>query len=103
MANGNPPFNIHLPEEVASGTYCNIVSLAHSPAEFVMDFIQMLPGMQQATVKSRVIMAPIHAKQLLMALQDNLKKYEQSFGEIELPQGGDAVPPMFGGGPAGIA
>lgn len=103
MANNNPPFSIDLPEEVAGGTYCNIVAIAHSPAEFILDFIQMLPGSPKATVKSRVIMAPIHAKQLLMALNENMDKFEQNFGAITPPPAQDNMPPMFGGGPAGIA
>lgn len=70
--------------EVAQGCYANLAMIAHSPSEVVMDFACMLPGMNKASVKSRVVMAPEHAKRLLYALQDNLSKYEQTFGTIDL-------------------
>ncbi|MBX7241732.1 MAG: DUF3467 domain-containing protein [Bacteroidia bacterium] len=103
--NPNPPFQIELPEEVASGVYCNVAAIAHSHAEFILDFIQMLPGPGpvKPTVKSRIIMAPVHAKQVLMALKDNIEKFEKIHGEIEMPDDKNNIPPMFGGGPAGVA
>jgi len=87
MANENEKqLQIELKPEVAGGTYSNLAILTHSNNEFVLDFIQMLPGMPKAQVASRVIMAPEHAKRLLYALQDNVQKFEQQFGEIKLPQ-----------------
>lgn len=82
--------NIELPEEVASGVYSNLAILTHSPTEFVVDFIQMMPGVPKAKVQSRVIMTPQNAKRLLHAIQDNVRKYEQNFGVID--EGN--VPPM---------
>lgn len=76
---------IELKPEVAEGTYANLAVITHSSSEFITDFIQMMPGMPKAQVRSRVIMAPEHAKRLLMALQDNIMKYEQQFGQIKLP------------------
>jgi hypothetical protein len=76
--------NIELGPEEAEGTYSNLVLISHSPAEFVLDFTRILPGKPKAKVYSRIIMAPQHAKSLLSALQDNLKKYEDQFGEIKI-------------------
>ena len=59
-----PKLNIELPEEVASGTYSNLAVITHSPTEFVTDFIQIMPGVPKAKVRSRVIMNPQHAKPL---------------------------------------
>lgn len=74
--------NIELSEEVASGVYTNLAIITHSHAEFVFDFIQMLPGLPKAKVKSRVIMTPQNAKRLMRALIDNVQKYEQHMGVI---------------------
>ena len=74
---------IELTPEVANGHYSNLAMIAHSPAEFFIDFIAMAPNMPQAKVQSRIIMTPENAKNLLFALRDNLAKYEQTFGEIE--------------------
>ena len=86
MAENNQQLQIELKPEVAEGTYSNLAILTHSSSEFVADFVQMMPGMQKAQVRSRIIMAPEHAKRLLMALQDNVQKYEKQFGTIRLNQ-----------------
>mgnify|MGYP006088289079 FL=1 len=78
---------IELDDGVGQGEYVNLAIVTHSPAEFVMDFIRILPGMTKSKVKSRIIMAPMHAKTLMMALQDNIKKYENKFGEIKVSKG----------------
>lgn len=88
MANNNPKegqLQIELRPEVAGGVYANLAILAHSKTEFICDFVAALPGLPKAQVQSRVILAPEHAKRLLLALQDNIKKYEQAFGPIVLP------------------
>ena len=79
--------------EVARGIYSNLVLINHSPGDFVIDFAQVLPGMQKPEVASRIIMSPEHAKRLLMALQENVYKYEQTFGRINIgtPDQGMAV------------
>ena len=74
--------NIELNQEVSEGEYANFVVVTHSPAEFVMDFTKILPGVTKARVHSRVIMAPQHAKAFLAALSDNIKRFEKSNGEI---------------------
>jgi len=88
--------NIELSEAVAEGTYSNLVLISHSPAEFVLDFIRVVPGRPKAKVYSRIIMAPQHAKSLARALQDNLNKYEQQFGEIKLLGGIPGTPEDVG-------
>ncbi|MDP6532399.1 MAG: DUF3467 domain-containing protein [Candidatus Marinimicrobia bacterium] len=77
--------NIELDEDVSGGEYSNFVVVTHSPAEFVMDFTRLLPGVAKAKVHSRIIMAPPHAKSFLMALKDNLDKFESKYGEISSP------------------
>ena len=77
--------NIELDEKISSGEYANFVVVTHSPAEFVMDFTRILPGVPKAKVHSRIIMAPQHAKAFLGALNENIKKYESKHGEIKLP------------------
>ncbi len=76
---------IELTPEVAEGIYANLAIITHSSAEFVTDFVRVLPGVPKAHVKSRIVMAPEHAKRLLYALQDNISKYEAQFGKINLP------------------
>ena len=77
--------NIELDEKVSSGEYSNFVVVTHSPAEFVMDFTRLLPGVPKAKIHSRIIMAPPHAKAFMMALKDNLVKFEGKHGEIKSP------------------
>lgn len=84
--NNNQQLQIELKPEVAEGVYSNLAIITHSSSEVITDFVQMMPGMPKAQVKSRVIMAPEHAKRLLMALQDNIQKYEKQFGPIKLTQ-----------------
>lgn len=79
----NPPFSIELTEEVADGVYSNLVMIAHSPEEFILDFIRVMPGVPKARVKSRIIVTPHHAKRLLRALAENIERFERSYGEIE--------------------
>lgn len=82
--------NIELSEEVAEGVYSNLAVISHSPTEFVVDFIRMMPNMPKAKVKSRIILTPHHAKRLLKALQDNLSKYEAQHGNVSE----SSVPPF---------
>ncbi|MBQ3820610.1 MAG: DUF3467 domain-containing protein [Bacteroidales bacterium] len=87
--------NIELRPEIAQGIYTNLAIITHSHSEFVMDFVQMMPGVPKPKVVSRVIMAPEHAKRLLKALQENIGKYERENGEIKLPaQPAPVVPPL---------
>ncbi len=75
--------NIELTEEVAGGIYSNLAIITHSPTEFVLDFVSLMPGAPKAKVKSRIVMTPQHAKRLYKALADNLSKYESNFVTIK--------------------
>ena len=79
MEENNKPANnelqIELTDDMAQGTYANLAVISHSTSEFILDFIQVVPGAPKAKVKSRVIMTPDNAHRLLFALQDNLKKF----------------------------
>lgn len=94
--------NIELNEDVAEGTYSNLAIISHSPSEFIIDFIRIMPGVPKARVKSRVLMTPQHAKRLMKALQENIQKYEGLHGHIKDIEGPQGFPMMMGG-PAGEA
>ncbi len=85
--NNNQPNEVQLQikPEVAEGNYANLAMITHSSSDFILDFAEMLPGMQAPVVSNRIIMAPEHAKRLLAALQENVYKYEQTFGKINIP------------------
>ncbi|MGL5787494.1 MAG: DUF3467 domain-containing protein [Bacteroidales bacterium] len=87
---------IELKEDIAQGTYANLAIITHSSSEFVTDFVRIMPGVPKAQVKSRIIMTPENAKRLLMALQDNVEKYEQQFGRIKTEDNTPPVPPLIG-------
>lgn len=80
---GDKQFNIELPEDVAEGTYSNLAIISHSQSEFVIDFVRLVPNVPKAKVKSRIILTPHHAKRLMRALADNVKKFEAQFGPIK--------------------
>ena len=101
MENQQQQLNVELPENVAEGIYSNLAIIGHSPTEFVVDFIRMMPNMPKATVKSRIILTPEHAKRLLRALADNVKRYEMAFGPIKEVEG--QTPPMNFNTPTGQA
>ena len=76
---------IELTPEVAQGQYANFAIITHSSSDFVLDFARVLPGLPKSQVKSRVILAPEHAKRLLAALQENILRYEREYGPIKIP------------------
>ena len=84
---------IVVPDQLALGTYANFASIVHNFAEFIIDFGRIVPGREDVQVVSRVVMSPVHAKQLLRALGENVAIYERNFGEIQ--QG--PTPPQAGG------
>jgi len=86
--------NIELSEEVSEGIYSNLAIISHSHSEFVVDFVRLVPNVPKAKVKSRIILTPQHAKRLMKALMDNVKRYETQFGVIEDPEQGQQMPPM---------
>ena len=81
----NNGLQIELPQDGAQGQYANFSIITHSSSDFILDFARVLPGLPKAQVKSRVILAPEHAKRLLAALQENIMRYEQEFGTIRIP------------------
>jgi len=82
MEETNQKLNINLTEEVAEGIYSNLAIIAHSSSEFVLDFVRVMPGVQKANVKARIILTPEHAKRLLNALKENVDKYEMEHGKV---------------------
>jgi hypothetical protein len=92
--NPQQQINIELGEKEAEGIYSNLALITHSPAEFVIDFTRLLPGVPKSRVMARIIMTPQHAKSLERALGENIEKYENQFGEIKMY--GDAQSKEFG-------
>lgn len=86
--------NIHMPKDLKP-VYANVAFISHSLAELVIDFSQVLPRSPRGTVQARIVMTPMHAKMLQMALAQNLANYERQFGEIRLPQRGSALAETF--------
>ena len=83
--------DIDLPEEVAQGEYANLAVIIHSTTEFVVDFLNVMPNVPRARVKSRIILTPENAKRLLLSLQENITDYESVHGRISVhtPQSAD--------------
>ncbi|HET6528884.1 MAG TPA: DUF3467 domain-containing protein [Balneolaceae bacterium] len=75
---------IELPEEEANGTYSNLVMISHSPSEFILDFISVMPGVPKAKVVKRMVLTPDHAKRLAGALSENISRFEQENGPISV-------------------
>jgi len=94
--------NIELGEEVAEGIYSNLAIITHSHAEFIVDFVKLMPGSPKAKVKSRIILTPEHAKRFNNALTDNIKKFEALHGHIKETKP-DNMPPFSMGGPTAQA
>ena len=84
---------IEIDDKIGQGEYVNFAVVTHSIAEFIMDFIRVLPGIPKSKVKSRIVISPIHAKTFMLALQDNIKKFEDKYGEIKV--GKNQMSPQF--------
>lgn len=101
--NNQQQLDIELTEEIAEGVYSNLAIITHSNAEFLIDFVRVMPGVPKAKVKSRILLTPFHTKRLLMALTENVQKFEEQFGSIEEGSNmGDGFPMNYGG-PTGQA
>ena len=87
---------IEIPEGLKP-LYTNLARISHSPADIVIDFAQILPGEGKASVQARILMTPLSAKLLLRALQENLARYEGTFGEINVPHGSTLADNLFKG------
>ena len=97
----NNQLNIEISEEVAEGQYANLVIITHSHAEFVVDFVNVMPGTPKSKVKSRMILTPQHAKRFMKALTENINRFESINGKIQDLE--DAQMPMSFGGPTAQA
>jgi hypothetical protein len=89
--------NIKVPPDL-DATYANFAMITHSPSEIIIDFARVLPNTPESKVHARIVTTPMHAKLLLRALNENLKKFEAQYGEIQLPSGGDELAQQFFGG-----
>src|ERR1043165_2662471 len=98
-----PPqqLNIEISEEVAEGHYANLAIITHSHSEFVIDFVNVMPGTPKSKVKSRIILTPQHAKRLMKALTENIGRYETANGQIKDIE--EVQIPFNFGGPAAQA
>jgi len=79
--------NVELGEKESEGIYSNMVLIAQSPHEIILDFARIVPGVKKTRIYARIIMTPAHAKMLHRALGENLKKFESQYGAIRLPGG----------------
>lgn len=93
--------NIEISEEVAEGVYANLAIITHSHAEFVIDFVNVMPGTPKSKVKSRLILTPQHAKRFMKALTENIKRFEAANGAIQDIE--EIQLPMNFGGPTAQA
>jgi len=104
MAEEQNNFNIELDEVTAEGTYCNLAIINHSNTEFVVDFVNIMPGVPKGKVKSRIVLTPVHAKRLLKALNDNVSRFEKANGEIQdFDANQNILTPSLNFGPKGNA
>ncbi len=101
--NNQNQLNIELTEEIAEGIYSNLAIITHSPSEFALDFIKIMPGVPKAKVKARIILTPQHAKRLMKALKDNISKFEAVNGSIKDTEGPSGALPLSFGGPTAQA
>jgi len=102
MDNNQPAqLNIEISEEMAEGTYANLAIVTHSHAEFVVDFVNIMPGTPKSKVKSRIILTPQHAKRIMKILIDNIERFEKVNGEIKDLE--EIQVPLHFGGPTAQA
>jgi hypothetical protein len=83
QATNNNQLNIEISEEVAEGQYANLAIITHSHAEFVIDFVNVMPGTPKSKVRSRIILTPQHAKRFMKALTENVTRFETANGKIQ--------------------
>src|ERR1700741_2841909 len=88
--------NIEISEQVSEGEYANLAIITHSHAEFVIDFVNVMPGTPKSKVKSRIILTPFHAKRFMKAMIENVKKFEATNGTIQDMESME-IPFTFGG------
>jgi|SRR5690554_2164890 hypothetical protein len=94
MAEKQQNINIEINDQTEA-TFSNLALINHSPTEFVLDFIQLMPGLPKGKVKSRIVLTPQHAKKLAAALAENVSRYEKQYGSIKDNQS-PQMPMSFG-------
>lgn len=77
-------------EKELLGQYANLVVVHHNAEEFTLNFVYLFPTVPQGKLVASMILNPMHAKRLLLALQENIARYEAQFGK--LPEGPAAGP-----------
>ena len=93
--------NIEISEEIAEGQYANLAVITHSHAEFVIDFVNVMPGTPKSKVRSRIILPSQHAKRFMKALVENVGRFEAANGKIQDLE--EVQLPMNFGGPTAQA
>ncbi|HIE66168.1 MAG: DUF3467 domain-containing protein [Nitrospira sp.] len=88
---------IEIDDATSQGIYANMALLAHTETEFVIDFVYIQPQTPKAKVRARILSSPAHTKRLLMALQDNIRRFEDKFGEIKAPSTPEKDKPQYQG------
>jgi len=96
MKKSQRQINVEVPPDL-DATYSNLALITHSASEIIIDFARALPNTPKVKVYARIINTPLHAKLLLRALSENIEKYEAQFGEIKMPDAGDALARQFFG------
>lgn len=88
QAQKEPQIAVQIDAQQGTGVYSNLMMISHRKEEFILDFLFLQPqrspqGQTVATLRSRVITSPEHAKRILRALQENIRRYEDSYGAIQ--------------------
>ena len=81
MSDQKQEIKVNFPEKLHGGVYANNMIVTHTKEEFVMDYLMVVPP--AGAVTARIIVSPGHMKRVVAALNENIAKYEQKFGEIE--------------------
>ena len=82
--------SIEIPPDIVP-VYSNLARIAHAPSECVIDFARFLPGDTKALVTARVVSSPVALKLFAHALNENLARFEATFGVINIPAGGHSL------------
>ncbi len=85
---------VQIPEDLEP-RYVNVAYITHTPGEFLLDFVTMLPGLTDPKVNTRLLLSPLGMKLVQRALNENIKRYEAAFGEIKIPQGTTLADQLF--------
>ncbi|MGC9336616.1 MAG: DUF3467 domain-containing protein [Candidatus Cloacimonadia bacterium] len=81
---------VNIPKEISDGIYSNVAFINFNNAEFVLDFARILPAISEAKIHARIVLTPPHCKRIMRLLEDNIKKYEEKYGEIAIPEQGES-------------